>query len=194
MWVFSIRRTSRTDLQRLLEQDVRKIIITTILKFAEAGGVLNERSNIIAMVDEAHRTQEGDLGRKMREALPGAFLFGLTGTPINRADRNTFYAFGADEDAVGYMSRYGFEESVRDGTTMPLHFEPRLLEQHIDKEGIDDAFRELTGGLSDLDRDLLARTAAKMAVLVKSPERVQRICADIAAHYQEKVEPSGLGA
>lgn len=173
---------------------MRKIIITTILKFAEAGGVLNERSNIIAMVDEAHRTQEGDLGRKMREALPGAFLFGLTGTPINRADRNTFYAFGADEDAVGYMSRYGFEESVRDGTTMPLHFEPRLLEQHIDKEGIDDAFRELTGGLSDLDRDLLARTAAKMAVLVKSPERVQRICADIAAHYQEKVEPSGLGA
>ena len=50
------------------------------------------------MVDEAHRTQEGDLGRKMREALPNAFLFGLTGTPINRADRNTFYAFGADED------------------------------------------------------------------------------------------------
>ncbi len=48
------------------------------------------------MVDEAHRTQEGDLGRKMREALPNAFLFGLTGTPINRADQNTFYAFGAD--------------------------------------------------------------------------------------------------
>ena len=50
------------------------------------------------MVDEAHRTQEGDLGRKMREALPNAFLFGLTGTPINRADRNTFYTFGGDED------------------------------------------------------------------------------------------------
>ena len=69
------------------------------------------------MVDEAHRTQEGDLGRKMREALPNAFLFGLTGTPINRADRNTFYAFGAEEDEGGYMSRYGFEESIRDGAT-----------------------------------------------------------------------------
>ena len=77
---------------------MRKIIITTIFKFGEADGVLNDRSNIIAMVDEAHRTQEGDLGRKMRDALPNAFLFGLTGTPINRADRNTFYAFGADED------------------------------------------------------------------------------------------------
>ena len=127
------------ELQRLLKQDSRKIIITTIFKFAEAGGVLNDRSNIIVMVDEAHRTQEGDLGRKMREALPNAFLFGLTGTPINRADRNTFYAFGAEEDAAGYMNRYGFEESIRDGTTKPLHFEPRLLELHIDKAAIDEA-------------------------------------------------------
>ena len=121
-----VKADSRAELQRLLAQDVRKIIITTIFKFGEADGVLNDRSNIIAMVDEAHRTQEGDLGRKMREALPNAFLFGLTGTPINRADRNTFYAFGADEDERGYMSRYGFEESIRDGATMPLHFEPRL--------------------------------------------------------------------
>ena len=189
-----VKADSRAELQRLLTQDTRKIIITTIFKFAEAGGVLNDRSNIIAMVDEAHRTQEGDLGRKMREALPNAFLFGLTGTPINRADRNTFYAFGAEEDKAGYMSRYGFEESIRDGATMPLHFEPRLLELHIDKEAIDQAFKELTGSLTDLDRDQLAKTAAKMAVLVKSPERVQKICADIARHFQEKVAPNNFGA
>ena len=189
-----VKADSRAELQRLLGQDVRKIIITTIFKFGEADGVLNDRSNIIAMVDEAHRTQEGDLGRKMREALPNAFLFGLTGTPINRADRNTFYAFGADEDQAGYMSRYGFEESIRDGATKPLHFEPRLLELHIDKEAIDQAFKELTGGLSDLDRDQLAKTAAKLAVLVKSPERIQKICADIARHFQEKVAPGGFGA
>jgi hypothetical protein len=71
--------------------------------------------------------------RKMRDALPNAFLFGLTGTPINRFDKNTFYAFGADEDAKGYMSRYGFEESIRDGATLKLHFEPRLLDLRIDK-------------------------------------------------------------
>ncbi|HEX5369423.1 MAG TPA: HsdR family type I site-specific deoxyribonuclease [Dehalococcoidia bacterium] len=189
-----VKGDSRAELQRLLKQDSRKIIITTIFKFAEAGGMLNDRSNIIVMVDEAHRTQEGDLGRKMREALPNAFLFGLTGTPINRADRNTFYAFGAEEDAAGYMNRYGFEESIRDGATKPLHFEPRLLEMHIDKAAIDEAFKELTGGLSDLDRDQLAKTAARMAVLVKAPERVQRICADIAKHYQEKVAPNGFGA
>jgi type I restriction enzyme, R subunit len=96
---------TRQELQMLLSQDVRKVLTTTIHKFGEAGGILNERSNIIATVDEAHRTQEGDLGRKMREALPNAFLFGLTGTPINRADKNTFWAFGADEDEKGYMSR-----------------------------------------------------------------------------------------
>ena len=189
-----VKAESRADLQRLLAQDIRKIIITTIFKFAEAEGVLNDRSNIIAMVDEAHRTQEGDLGRKMRASLPNAFLFGLTGTPINRADRNTFYAFGADEDKQGYMSRYGFEESIRDGATMPLHFEPRLLELHIDKEAIDEAFKELTGGLSDLDRDQLAKAAAKMAILVKSPERIRAICADIARHFQERVAPNGFGA
>lgn len=189
-----VKADSREDLQRLLAQDVRKIIITTIFKFGEADGMLNDRCNIIVMVDEAHRTQEGDLGRKMREALPNAFLFGLTGTPINRADRNTFYAFGADEDEHGYMSRYGFEESIRDGATKPLHFEPRLLELHIDREAIDQAFKEMTGSLSDLDRDQLARTAAKLAVLVKSPERIQKICADIARHFQEKVAPLGFGA
>jgi len=189
-----VKADSRADLERFLAQDVRKVIITTIFKFGEAEGILNERENIIAMVDEAHRTQEGDLGRKMRKALPNAFLFGLTGTPINRADRNTFYAFGSEEDQAGYMSRYGFEESIRDGATKPLHFEPRLLELHIDKEAIDQAFQELTGSLSDLDRDQLAKTAAKMAVLVKAPERIQKICADIAAHYQEKVEPNNFGA
>ena len=104
-----VRTESRKELADLLAKDARKVVITTIHKFAEADGVLNDRDNIIVMVDEAHRTQEGDLGRKMREALPNAFLFGLTGTPINRADRNTFYAFGAETDESGYMSRYGLE-------------------------------------------------------------------------------------
>jgi type I restriction enzyme R subunit len=130
----------------------------------------------------------------MRAALPNAFLFGLTGTPINQRDRNTFYAFGAAEDSRGYMSRYGFEESIRDGATLPLHFEPRLIELHIDKQAIDDAYAELTGALSDLDRETLSRAAARMAVLVKVPERIQAICADIARHYQQKVEPNGFKA
>src|SRR5207237_9714791 len=134
-------------------QDVRKVIITPIHKFGEAEGVTNPRSNIIAMVDEAHRTQEGDLGRKMRAALPNAFLFGLTGTPINKRDRNTFWAFGAEEDERGYMSLYSFADSVRDGATLPLHFEARMLELHVDRAAIDEGFKQLTGRITDEDQD-----------------------------------------
>ncbi|CAA7627612.1 type I restriction endonuclease subunit R [Magnetospirillum sp. SS-4] len=187
-----VKAESCEDLTRLLVQGTRKIIITTIFKFEDAEGVLNERDNIIALVDEAHRTQEGNLGIKMRTALPNAFLFGLTGTPINRRDRNTYYAFGAPEDERGYMSRYGFEESVRDGATLELHFEPRLLDLRIDKAAIDQAFQTLTGDLSDLDRDNLGKTASKMAVLVKAPERVERICADITRHFLDTVAPNGF--
>jgi type I restriction enzyme R subunit len=134
------RLTPVRSCSKLLTQDARKIIITTIFKFAEATGNLNGRSNIIALVDEAHRTQEGDLGRKMREALPNAFLFGLTGTPINRADRNTFYAFGADEDEKGYMSRYGFEDRSA-WRHVKTALRARLVDLHIDKVALDAATR-----------------------------------------------------
>ncbi|WP_295513148.1 type I restriction endonuclease subunit R [Thiolapillus sp.] len=189
-----IGAATRQELQSLLAADTRKIIITTIHKFGEADGCLNERSNIIVMVDEAHRTQEGDLGRKMRDALPNAFLFGLTGTPINKRDRNTFWAFGADEDEQGYMSRYSFQDSIRDKATLPLHFEAVDVKLHIDKDAIDEAYAQMTDQLSEEDKDDLAKRAAKMAVLIKAPTRVQAICQHIVSHYQEKVEPNGFKA
>ena len=187
-----VKAESRDGLQTMLGKDTRKIIITTIHKFGEAQGQLNDRANIVALVDEAHRTQEGDLGRCMREALPNAFLFGLTGTPINRADKNTFYAFGAEEDEKGYMTRYSFQESIRDGATLPLHFEAPDLKLRIDQAAIDEAYEEITGHLSEQDRDDLAKRAAKMAVLVKAPERVNGVCEHIVEHYREKVEPNGF--
>ena len=140
--------------------------------------------NIIVMVDEAHRTQEGDLGRKMRAALPNAFLFGLTGTPINKADKNTFWAFGAQEDSNGYMSRYTFQESIRDNATLPLHFEPRLPNYHVEKESLDIAFKEMANELNEEDRDKLSKKAASMAVFLKSPERVRQIVQDIVEHFK----------
>jgi type I restriction enzyme R subunit len=185
---------TREELQRLLEQDARKVLITTIHKFAEIEGRLNERSNIIVMVDEAHRTQEGDLGRKMRAALPNAFLFGLTGTPINRADRNTFFAFGAEEDEKGYLSRYSFQDSIRDRATLPLHFEAPEIKLKIDKAAIDEAFSKITGELSEADRDDLAKRAAKMAVLVKNPERIEAVVNHMVKHYAAKIEPNGFKA
>lgn len=187
---------SRAQLQTLLAQGARKIIITTIHKFGEAPGVLDDRQNIIVMVDEAHRTQEGDYGQKMRVALPNAFLFGLTGTPINKRDRNTFMWFGSTEDEDGYLSRYTFHDSIRDGATLPLHFEPRLSEIHIDQEAIDAAFEELAADrdLSEGDKTTLSKKAASIEVLIKTPSRIAKIAADIAAHFRAKVEPEGFKA
>lgn len=182
------------DLHDLLEQDSRKIIITMIHKFKEAYPDMNIRDNIIVMVDEAHRTQEGDLGRKMRAALPNAFLFGLTGTPINRAERNTFWAFGAEEDISGYLSRYTFQESIRDNATLPLHFEPRLPNYHIDKESLDIAFKEMANDLSESDLNTLSQKVAKMSVFLKSPERIKTIVKDIYEHFKDHVEPEGFKA
>ncbi len=189
-----ITTDSIRELHLLLQQDSRKIIITMIHKFKDAYPDMNKRKNIIVMVDEAHRTQEGDLGRKMRNALPNAFLFGLTGTPINKADKNTFWAFGAEQDNGGYMSRYTFQESIRDNATLPLHFEPRLPDYHIDKEGMDVAFKEMANDLSEEDRNKLSQKAAKMSVFLKSPERVSTIVFDIVEHFKSRVEPEGLKA
>lgn len=182
------------ELQRMLERDTRKIIISMIHKFRDAKPNMNDRENIIVLVDEAHRTQEGDLGRQMRAALPNAFLFGLTGTPVSKADKNTFWAFGAEEDKGGYMSRYTFHDSIRDEATLPLHFEPRLVDVHVDTQAIDQAFAEFkeSAALSDEEADELNKKSAKMSAFLKSPERVAKIVKDIAEHFSSKVAPQGF--
>ena len=181
-------------LNKYLANDSRYIIITTIFKFKDAQANINQRENIIVMVDEAHRTQEGDLGQRMRLALPNAFFFGLTGTPINKSDHNTFWTFGAQEDENGYMSRYSFEDALRDKTILPLHFEPRLLDIHIDRDKVDEEFATIANTLDEDAKIALSNKAAKMLEFLKSPERIEIVCKDIAQHYQEKVEPQGFKA
>ena len=183
--------SSKDDLVAFFKGDMRKILITTIFKFGEVDGVLNPRDNIILMVDEAHRTQEGNLGDKMRTALPNAFFFGLTGTPINRTDKNTFYTFGATEDKSGYMSRYSFSDSIRDNATLPLHFEAVPVDLHVNQELVDEAFDEMTQDLSKEEKNELAKRV-RMEAIMKSPERIKKVCSHIAKHYKEKIEPNGF--
>ena len=184
------------ELQKMLELDSRKIIISMIHKFKDAKPDLNLRDNIIVLVDEAHRTQEGDLGRQMRAALPNAFLFGLTGTPVNKVDKNTFWAFGSKEDKNGYLSRYSFDQSIRDNATLKLHFEPRLIDLHVDQKALDKAMEEFkeSAALTDDEADALNKKSAKMSAFLKSPERVAKIVEDIANHFKEKVQPHELKA
>ncbi len=180
-------------LTQLLKGDARKIIITTIFKFNDVSGCLNARDNIILMVDEAHRTQEGSLGEKMRTALPNAFFFGLTGTPINKRDRNTFHTFGALEDKSGYMSKYSFADSIRDGATLPLNFEPVPVELHVNQDAINEEFEALAreAGLTKKQQnDVISRV--HIEAIMKNPDRIRRVCAHIAEHFRSKIEPNGF--
>jgi type I restriction enzyme R subunit len=183
--------SSKDELVSFFKGDMRKILITTIFKFGEVDGALNQRDNIILMVDEAHRTQEGNLGEKMRLALPNAFFFGLTGTPINRADKNTFLTFGATEDRSGYMSRYSFSDSIRDNATLPLHFEAVPVDLRVNQDIVDAAFDEMTESLTKEEKNELAKRV-KMEAIMKSPKRIRKVCEHIAKHYREKIEPNGF--
>ena len=182
--------STKEKLVEFFRGDMRKILITTIFKFGEVDCELNPRDNIIVMVDEAHRTQEGDLGEKMRMALPNAFFFGLTGTPINRTDKNTFHTFGAVEDKTGYMSRYSFSDSIRDKATLPLHFEPVPVDLHVDQDKLDAAFEHLTEGMSEAECAELS-SRVNMKAIMYNPARIRKVCEHIAKHFREKIEPNG---
>ena len=187
--------TNKEALIKFFQQDQRKILITTIFKFGDVEEVLNERDNIILLVDEAHRTQEQDLGRKMRHALPNAFFFGLTGTPINKRDKNTFMAFGADEDMEtgGYISKYTFQNSVDDGATLELNFKTVPVEMHLNEEKLQEEFNALTDQISEEEKNELVKRTSVEAFFT-ADKRINDVARYIVNHFKEYVEPTGMKA
>lgn len=185
--------SSKQELEEKIHQ--RKILITTIFKFGDLndGEVIDDRDNIILLMDEAHRTQEGDLGKKMRTALPNAFFFGLTGTPINRNDHNTFACFGAEEDKYGYISKYTFQNSVEDKATLELNFKTVPVEMHLDNINLQKEFDELTDQISEEDKNELVRRTSVEAFFT-AEKRINDVCKYIVTHFREYVEPTGMKA
>lgn len=183
---------TKAELSQALKDDKRGIVVTTIFRFEDVG-VLNDRDNIIVMVDEAHRTQEGQLGDLMRAALPNARFFGLTGTPISDKDRNTFKLFGDESDPGYVLNSYSMERSIVDGASVPVHVETRLVNWHLDKGALDEAFNEFADeeNLTDEERDVLAGKAAQVKTLLLNPDRVTAVCEDILDHYTAKIAPLG---
>jgi type I restriction enzyme, R subunit len=186
---------TKDQLRTMLADDQRGIIVTTIFRF-EGAGELNDRGNIVVLVDEAHRTQEGRLGTDMRTALPNAQFFGLTGTPISDKDRSTFKLFGDADDPGWVINQYSMERSIADGASVPVHVETRLVDFHVDREKLDEAFEVMVTEeeLTDEERELLAAKATSMASFMRNPDRVAAVCADIVGHFYANVEPLGLKA
>lgn len=92
------------------------------------------------------------------------------------------------------MSKYSFSDSIRDGATLPLHFEPRLVDLDVDQEAIDDGFAELAADLDENERAILSAKAADAANLLKASDRIDKVAMDIAEHFMEKVQPNGFKA
>ena len=185
--------TTKEELETKIHQ--RKILITTIFKFGDLnpGEVIDDRDNIILLMDEAHRTQEGDLGKKMRMALPNAFFFGLTGTPINKTDHNTFACFGSEEDKYGYISKYTFQNSVDDKATLELNFTTVPVEMHLDEKRIQEEFDALTDQIDEGDKQELVRRVSVEAFFT-AEKRVNEVCKYIVNHFRQYVEPTGMKA
>lgn len=184
---------SKEELVKFFQQDQRKILITTIFKFGDVTEKLSDRENIIILCDEAHRTQEKDLGMKMRMALPNAFFFGLTGTPINRREHNTFSTFGTDEDEGGYMSKYTFQNSIDDGATLALNFSTVPVEMKLNKDELQKEFDELTDEISEEEKNELVKRTSVDAFFT-SDKHVNEVSKYIYNHFREHVVTSGLKA
>lgn len=187
--------SSKEELRQVLKDDRRGIVLTTIFRF-EGAGELNTRDNIIVFVDEAHRTQEGRLGDDMREALPNARFFGLTGTPIADKERNTFKLFGNPSDPDFVLNSYSMERSIADGASVPIHVETRLVDFHLDRTALDEAFDALAEeeNLTEEQREFLASKAGHVKTILLDPDRITAVCEDILDHYEAKVAPLGLKA
>jgi type I restriction enzyme R subunit len=186
------------DLRRLVGQGDghRGVILTIVNKFEGMQEALSSRRNIIMLVDEAHRTQYGDLGIFMRTAMPNAALFGLTGTPLELDDRNTPRAFGkkiTEDRFERYMDRYSIEDSIRDGATKPIHYEVRLTDWTVAYADLDKKFEELFADKTPEERKKLM-AEAKLDAILKHPKRIAQVAEDIAQNFVEHVRPNGFKA
>ena len=190
-------RRDPLDLQTVLKQGGSRTLMTTIQKFEEAlttpGGpldALNPSDNVIIMVDEAHRSQYGDLGALMSKALPNAALVGFTGTPIEKGyGRSTRRRFGHLIDA------YTIPQSVADGATVPIFYEARLPELAIEgPETLDRLFDAMFGEQPEDVREQIRRRYANKETVAEAERRIEMIALDIAEHFREKVRPNGFKA
>ena len=181
--------TSRRELERKLRKDSREIIITTIQKFGKIEEILNKRENVIIFVDEAHRSQYGKLASRLRMAIPNAFIFGFTGTPIDRGPlgKSTFRVFCSKTER--YLDRYSVRQSIADGATVPIHYLARLPKYHIDKETLDEEFFSLTEGLSLKEQQRVLDKSVKLKTALKARNRVEKVVKDMANHFKQHVEP-----
>lgn len=199
-----VQATSRDHLKELLKVSGGGIVFTTIQKFfPEEGNVfetLSERTNIVVVADEAHRSQYGFTGRLiesdegseirygnakyLRDALPHASFMGFTGTPIEKEDKDTKKVFGE------YIDIYDIAQAVKDGATVPISYESRLVKIKLNEQvigKIDTLIDEITDS-TDEQKEKAKKRNAQIDAIIGHPDRIRDIAQDIVTHFEARQE------
>ena len=191
------RASSVHGLRKKLKEDRREVIVSTIFKFDEMADVLVQRENVIILIDEAHRTQEGTNAAEMRRALPNAFFFGFTGTPIDKSDKNTHRNFGLRPDGKveRYMDLYNIKAAIDDEATVPVHYQLRNGDWQIDSDRMDELIDAEHDHLNPEEMDILKEQASSYGkTFMMNPTRLRAVAEDITKHYTSHIEPNGFKA
>ncbi len=190
--------------ESLSRQSAGGIFFTTIQKFKpRASGsrleALSSRRNIIVICDEAHRTQYGfkasidgktgairyGLATHMRDAFPNATFLGLTGTPISVDEKDTQAVFGT------YVDVYDVIASQNDKTTVPIHYESRVIELAYNEKLEPELDAELESLTEDDDAETRAKAISRLARLesvAMADNRIGKLVADLVAHWERRLE------
>lgn len=188
---------SRSHLKELLNVKAGGIIFTTIQKFEEGNGAINDRANIIFMIDEAHRSQYGTgakldretgewkygMAKIMRDALPNATFIGFTGTPIDFKDKSTTGVFGR------YIDIYDMTQAVDDGATVPIYYENRTVKLKLNDDllkQIDEEYAAIAGDATEQEIEKSKADLSSVEAIVGAPERIEMLAEDIISHYEDR--------
>jgi len=191
------RAVTTRRLRALLQTSNGRTVMTTIQKFEDvldapggALGHLNDAENIIVMADEAHRSEYKVLAAKMRAALPNATYIGFTGTPIEKSrEQSTVRVFGSLIDS------YTIPQSVADGATVPIYYEARLPELHIEgQETLDKLYDALFRYAPEATRREIRWRYVNRETTAKAAKRIEAIALDIHDHFTTKIQPNGFKA
>ncbi|MBO0344395.1 type I restriction endonuclease subunit R [Roseibium sp. CAU 1637] len=198
-----VQANSIGELKTLLGREVGGIIFSTIQKFRPEKGELfpelTGRSNVVVMVDEAHRTQYGfeaklnketgevrhGLAHQLRSALPNAVYVAFTGTPIDLVGANTRGVFGE------YIDVYDIAQAVQDGATVPIYYEARVAKIELDDaivEDLDEDFEEATETLDETEATSIARKWTRVEALVGADKRLDAVVQDILTHFDARLK------
>jgi type I restriction enzyme R subunit len=179
----SVRAQSAEHLKTLLNSEDHRYLFTLIQKFRTDDGSqypkLSDRSDIIVITDEAHRSQYDTFALNMRNALPNAAFIGFTGTPLMAGEELTKQVFG------DYVSVYNFKQSIDDGNTVPLYYENRIPELQLLNENLAEDIAEIID-FAEFDDDQQAKLEREFARdyhLITREARLEKIAEDIVAHY-----------